>query len=42
RTLVLGRIYCSVIWPLGIMMDIFGGFGKKAKKNSIILRAIPT
>ena len=23
-TLVLGRIYCSVICPLGIMMDIFG------------------
>ena len=32
-TLVLGRIYCSVICPLGIMMDIFGWFGKKAKKN---------
>ena len=32
-TLVLGRLYCSVICPLGIMMDIFGWFGKKAKKN---------
>ena len=32
-TLVFGRIYCSVICPLGIMQDIFGFFGKKAKKN---------
>ena len=32
-TLVFGRIYCSVICPLGIMQDIFGKLGKKAKKN---------
>ena len=32
-TLVFGRIYCSVICPLGIMQDIFGWFGKKVKKN---------
>ena len=32
-TLALGRIYCSVICPLGIMQDIFGWLGKKAKKN---------
>ena len=32
-TLVLGRIYCSVICPLGIMQDIFGWLGKKRKKN---------
>lgn len=32
-TLVCGRIYCSVICPLGIMQDIFGWLGKKAKKN---------
>ncbi len=32
-TLVFGRIYCSVICPLGVMQDIFGWFGKKAKKN---------
>ena len=32
-TLVFGRIYCSVICPLGIMQDIFGWLGKKAKKN---------
>ena len=32
-TLVCGRIYCSVICPLGIMQDIFGWLGKKRKKN---------
>ena len=32
-TLLMGRIYCSVICPLGVMQDIFGCFGKKAKKN---------
>ena len=32
-TLVFGRIYCSVICPLGIMQDIFGWFGKQRKKN---------
>ena len=32
-TLVFGRLYCSVICPLGVMQDIFGFFGKKAKKN---------
>ena len=32
-TIVFGRIYCSVICPLGIMQDIFGWLGKKAKKN---------
>ena len=32
-TLVFGRFYCSVICPLGVMQDIFGWLGKKAKKN---------
>ena len=32
-TLMLGRIYCSVICPLGILQDVFGWLGKKAKKN---------
>lgn len=32
-TLIFGRIYCSIICPLGIMQDIFGWLGKKAKKN---------
>ncbi len=32
-TLLLGRVYCSVICPLGVMQDIFAWFGKKGKKN---------
>ena len=32
-TLFMGRIYCSVICPLGVLQDICGWFGKKAKKN---------
>ncbi len=32
-TLLFGRIYCSVICPLGIMQDLFGWLGKKTKKN---------
>ena len=32
-TLLFGRIYCSVICPLGVLQDIFGWFGKKSKKN---------
>ena len=32
-TTVFGRIYCSVICPLGVMQDIFGWFGKKTRKN---------
>lgn len=32
-TLVFGRLYCSVICPLGIMQDVIGWFGKKQKKN---------
>lgn len=32
-TLIFGRIYCSVICPLGVMQDAFAWFGKKAKKN---------
>jgi ferredoxin len=32
-TLVFGRIYCSIICPLGILQDVFGWFGKKSKKN---------
>lgn len=32
-TLILGRIYCSVICPLGIFQDIISWFGGKAKKN---------
>lgn len=32
-TFVFGRIYCSVICPLGIMQDLIAYFGKKSKKN---------
>ena len=32
-TLLLGRIYCSVVCPLGILQDLFGRMGRKAKKN---------
>ncbi len=32
-TLVFGRVYCSVICPLGVMQDIAAWFGKKQKKN---------
>ncbi len=32
-TLLFGRLYCSIICPLGIMQDGFGWLGKKAKKN---------
>ena len=32
-TLIFGRIYCSVICPLGIMQDFFSWLGSKAKKN---------
>lgn len=31
-SLLLGRVYCSVICPLGIMQDIAAWFGKKLKK----------
>ena len=32
-TLIFGRIYCSVICPLGIMQDGFGFLGRKFRKN---------
>ena len=32
-TLFLGRIYCSVVCPLGIMQDFFSWLGGKVKKN---------
>ena len=31
-TLLFGRIYCSVICPLGIFQDIFAWFGRRRKK----------
>ncbi len=32
-TLILGRVYCSIICPLGVLQDIFGYMGGKVKKN---------
>ena len=32
-TLAFGRVYCSIICPLGVMQDGFGWIGKKVKKN---------
>ncbi len=32
-TLLFGRIYCSVVCPLGIMQDFFSWIGGKIKKN---------
>ena len=32
-TLVFGRMYCSVVCPLGILQDIIGWVGKRQKKN---------
>ena len=32
-TLLFGRIYCSVICPLGVMQDVFSWLGGKIWKN---------
>ena len=32
-TLIFGRLYCSVVCPLGIMQDFFSWLGGKFKKN---------
>ncbi|MBR7169118.1 MAG: 4Fe-4S binding protein, partial [Alistipes sp.] len=32
-TLLFGRLYCSVICPLGVMQDIVARLGRKAKRN---------
>lgn len=32
-TLIFGRVYCSIICPLGVMQDIFAWYGKKVRKN---------
>ena len=32
-TLVFGRVYCSVICPLGVMQDLLAWLGRKQKKN---------
>lgn len=32
-TLLFGRLYCSVICPLGLLQDLFARLGRKAKRN---------
>ena len=32
-TLLFGRIYCSVVCPLGVLQDVFAWLGKRARKN---------
>ena len=32
-TRIFGRVYCSIICPLGVMQDLIAWLGKKAKKN---------
>lgn len=32
-TLLLGRVYCSVICPLGVMQDFFAWLGRRGKKQ---------
>jgi ferredoxin len=32
-TLIFGRLYCSIICPLGVMQDFFAWLGKKSKHN---------
>ena len=32
-TLLLGRVYCSVICPMGVLQDFFNWLGSKCKKN---------
>lgn len=32
-TLVFGRLYCSVICPLGVMQDGFAALGRRSKRN---------
>ena len=48
-TLVMGRVYCSIICPLGVMQDIVSWFSSRRKKkkarfkytkNKVLLRAI--
>lgn len=33
-TLIFGRVYCSVICPLGVMQDVFAWLGKNRKRTA--------
>lgn len=37
-TLLLGRVYCSVVCPLGVMQDVFGRREDGAGKTAIPIR----
>ena len=41
-TLLFGRVYCSVICPLGVMQDVIAWMGKKSKKNRYTYSAAKT
>lgn len=32
-TIIFGRIYCSVICPLGVLQDVFGWLGRRVTRN---------
>lgn len=32
-TLLFGRLYCSVVCPLGVLQDLFGWFGRRGRKR---------
>ena len=40
-TLLLGRVYCSVICPLGVFQDIFSWMGGRGKKHRNRFRYSP-
>lgn len=37
-TLYFGRVYCSVICPLGLMQDVLGRLGKKKRSTATRIR----
>lgn len=37
-TLLLGRVYCSIICPLGVFQDIVAWFSKKARRTATAIR----
>lgn len=39
-TLLFGRIYCSVICPLGILQDVMGSFRRRAFKRNVRQRKV--
>ena len=35
-TLFVGRVYCSVICPLGVMQDIIAWLGRRGDRKSVV------